>query len=91
VRRVLAARVAELGHFQTASGGLLVLGRRVVAVLALGALHGDDFAHCLLLLSWPTTTVGEQLAWSSESRRLTRRDAGLEAPAALVPEVVVLG
>jgi hypothetical protein len=57
VRRVLAARVAKLFELKTARGGLLVLGRRVVAVLTIGALEGDDFAHCLLLLSWPTTSV----------------------------------
>ena len=45
VRCVLAARVAELLHLQTAGRRLLVLGRRVVAVLAIGALHRDDFAH----------------------------------------------
>jgi hypothetical protein len=45
VRRVLTARVAELLELQTTGRGLLVLGRRVVAVLAIGALKGDDFAH----------------------------------------------
>ena len=47
MRRVLAAGVAELGELQTAGGRLLVLGRRVVAVLALGALESDNFAHCV--------------------------------------------
>ena len=58
--RVLAARVAKLGHLETAGGGLLVLRRRVVAILTGRALQCDDFAHLVLLLSWPTTSVGEQ-------------------------------
>jgi hypothetical protein len=59
---VLAACVAELGELEAAGGRLLVLGGRVVAVLALGALEGDDLAHGSLLLSWPATSAGKQLA-----------------------------
>ena len=48
VRLVLAAVPAELLHFQTLGGRLLVLGRRVVPVLALRALERDDVSrHCL--------------------------------------------
>jgi hypothetical protein len=47
---VLAAMPAELLQFQPLGGGLLILGRRVVPVLALGALERNDVAgHCLLL------------------------------------------
>ena len=45
---VLAAAPAVLLQLQTARHGLLVLGRGVVALLALRALHCDDFPHCLL-------------------------------------------
>jgi len=47
---VLAAGVAELGEFEAASRGLLVLGCRVVSVLALRALKSDDFAHVFFLV-----------------------------------------
>jgi hypothetical protein len=50
VRVVLSAVRAELLHFKTASGGLLVLGARVVPVLALGALERNDFSWHFLLL-----------------------------------------
>jgi hypothetical protein len=49
VVRVLAAGIAELRELQAASGRLLVLRRRVVPVLALGALQCNDFAHLLIL------------------------------------------
>jgi hypothetical protein len=42
---VLAAAVTELLELETAGGRLLVLGRRVVPLLALGALQCDDFPH----------------------------------------------
>jgi hypothetical protein len=42
---VLAAALTELLHLETIRRGLLVLRRRVVALLALGALHGNDFPH----------------------------------------------
>src|SRR5947209_5743646 len=50
VRRMLAAGVAKLLELETASRGLLVLGRRVVTVLAVRALERDDFAHFVVLL-----------------------------------------
>lgn len=43
---MLAARIAELGELETAGGGLLVLCRGIVSVLAVRALKGNDFAHC---------------------------------------------
>ena len=42
---VLAARIAKLGELETARGGLLVLGGRIVPVLAHRALQGYDLAH----------------------------------------------
>jgi hypothetical protein len=41
---VLSAVRAELLHFQTASGRLLVFGAGVVPVFALAALERDDFS-----------------------------------------------
>jgi hypothetical protein len=49
VRLVATATLAELGKLQTASGRLLVLGRCVVALFALGALQCHDFPHFLIL------------------------------------------
>src|SRR5689334_6555441 len=49
---VLTAVPAELLHFQTVRGSLLVFGRRVVPVLALRTLERNDVAwHALLLLT----------------------------------------
>ena len=45
---VLAARITELRKLKTASGGLLVLGRRVIPVFAVRALKSDNFAHWIL-------------------------------------------
>jgi hypothetical protein len=42
--RVFAALTAELVELQALSGRLAVLGRRVVLVLAVGALELNDFA-----------------------------------------------
>ncbi len=58
--RVLAARVAELRELQTASGGLLVLGRGVVPVLALRTLQGNDLAHGYIL-----SCVANHLGWQA--------------------------
>ena len=41
---VLPAKRAELLHFETLGGRLLVFGARIVPVLALGALERDDFS-----------------------------------------------
>jgi hypothetical protein len=49
VRLVLAAIRAELAQFDPLGGGLLILGLRIVAVLALTALEGNDFTHFVSL------------------------------------------
>ena len=86
VRRVLAAGIAELAELEPARGGLLVLGRRVVAVLAIGALQCDDLAHCVCSPN-VASHLGWQAAWQIEPEPTapahpTRRDAGHTAPAA---------
>ena len=45
MRSVLAAELAELVHLDATCGRLLVLGRRVVPVLAITALQRNDFSH----------------------------------------------
>src|SRR5438034_5256480 len=45
MRRVLAAEPAELAQLDTLGRLLLVLGRRVVAPLAVGARERDDVPH----------------------------------------------
>jgi hypothetical protein len=47
VRLVLTAAITELLELETPSGRLFVLRRRVVALLALGALQCDNFPHLL--------------------------------------------
>ena len=49
MRLVLAAALAKLLQLETARNGLLVLRRRVVPLLALGAFHRNDFPHVLIL------------------------------------------
>jgi len=44
MRFVRTAIRAELLELEATSGGLLVLGVRVIAVLTLRALKGDDFS-----------------------------------------------
>jgi hypothetical protein len=56
VVRVLAAGVAELRELEPASGRLLVLRRRVIPVLALGALQCNDFAHLFILTDFVETS-----------------------------------
>jgi hypothetical protein len=51
------AEGAELLQFQPLGLGLLVLGLTVVLVLALGALHCNDFAHLTRSL-WSLAVVG---------------------------------
>ena len=46
---VAAATLAKLLKLKTASGRLLVLGRGIVALFALGALQCDDFPHLRIL------------------------------------------
>jgi hypothetical protein len=42
---MLSAVAAEFLQFQTFRSGLLVFGRRIVPVLALGALEGDNLSR----------------------------------------------
>ncbi len=46
---MLAAAIAELRELQTASGRLFVLRRRVIALLTLRALQGNNFTHPYIL------------------------------------------
>ena len=63
MRRVLAAGVAELRELEAPGGRLLILGGGIVPVFALRALQCDDLAHWVsLLLTWPATSAGKQLA-----------------------------
>jgi hypothetical protein len=49
VHLVLAAAITKLLQLKTAGYGLLVLRRRVIALLALRAFQRDDFPHCVSL------------------------------------------
>jgi hypothetical protein len=49
MRGVLAAAITELLELETASGRLLILRRRVVALFALPALQCNNFPHFLIL------------------------------------------
>jgi hypothetical protein len=69
VNLVLAAAVTELLELQTASGRLLVLRRRVVALLALGALQCNDFPHPAIL-----SVVSFQSSVVSSKRRAFQTD-----------------
>jgi hypothetical protein len=44
MNRVLAALAAELAEFQPSRRGLFVLGRRVIAVLAITALQRNNLS-----------------------------------------------
>jgi len=78
---VLTARIAKLRHLETARGRLLVLRRRVVTILTGRALQCNNFAHLFYFLSSLASHLGWQAACLGSL--LTRRDAGLGAPAAL--------
>jgi hypothetical protein len=60
MRRVLAAGVAKLGELEPACGGLLVLRRRIVPVLAIRTLQGNDLAHGYFL-----SNVASHLGWQA--------------------------
>jgi hypothetical protein len=53
MNRVLAVMTAELLQFQLLRHGLLVLVRRVIPTLALGALQRDDFSSLARHLCYP--------------------------------------
>jgi hypothetical protein len=68
VIRVLAARIAKLRELEAASSRLLILRRRIVPVLALGALQCDDFAHLCILTDFSDLCLGREIL-RCESRR----------------------
>jgi len=74
---MFAAEVAELLELETSGGGLLVLGRRVVPVLTVRALEGNDFAHDVA-----PSNVTNHNGWQAVvlGLLLTRRDAGCDGP-----------
>src|ERR1700687_4478634 len=55
--RVLAAEAAELAQLEPLARLLPVLGRAVIAALALGARHRDDFSHALDPGPWPPASA----------------------------------
>ena len=55
---VLAAALTELGELEAASGRLFVLRRRVIALLTLATLQGDNFTHLLILPDFPAFLAG---------------------------------
>ena len=57
---MLPARVAKLGELQPSRGRLLVLRRRIVPVLAIRTLQGNDLAHGYFLSS-----VASHLGWQA--------------------------
>ncbi len=80
--RVLTANFAELRHLQTPGCRLFVLRCRVVPVLAIGTLQGNDLAHGEYFLSSLASHLGWRAAYPMDRTfHLTRRDAGHKAPA----------
>ena len=49
MRGVLPAAITKLRELETASGRLLILRRRVIALLTLAALQCDNFTHPFIL------------------------------------------
>ncbi len=88
---VLTAGIAELRKLQTTRRRLLVLGRRVIAVLANRALQSDDLAHDESSLVWPATSAGKQLISQSTFRPFDTPRRRVEAPATFIPEIVLRG
>jgi hypothetical protein len=68
MRRVLPACIAELRELQPTGRGLLVLGSRIVPVLAIRALKRNDFAHDVTPSEWSATSADKQLDSSPEQR-----------------------
>jgi hypothetical protein len=59
---VLATRIAKLPRLHAFGVLLLVLGRRVVAVLAIAALQRNDFSHDLIpSLTQPSIREGKSV------------------------------
>ena len=64
MRLVLAAAATKLLELQAARGRLLVLGRRVIPLLALGALQCHNFPHILYLFNpskFPDASFGTSI------------------------------
>ena len=83
VRMMLAAERAELAQFQPLRGSFLVLGRGVIAILALRALKSNDLArHLIAPLDSVSTRAGRTCpkptarpVWNAPEQ-LTVRKAG---------------
>ena len=83
VRLVLSAMRAELAQFQPLRGSFLVLGRGVIAILALRALKSNDLArHLIAPLDSVSTRAGRTCpkptarpVWNAPEQ-LTVRKAG---------------
>jgi hypothetical protein len=67
---VLAAGIAELRELQTAGGRLLVLRRRVIPVLALGALQCNNFAHLSILTDFAENHASSDKPFILISKRM---------------------
>jgi hypothetical protein len=52
MRSVAATEAAKLLELQLLRGILLVLGGRIIALLALGAGKRDDVSHCVVPYFW---------------------------------------
>jgi hypothetical protein len=72
---VLPAVPAELFHFQALGSGLLVLGGRIVAILALGALERDDVARHSVT---PQKTASTGSVWVSNRRRALKKAGAVD-------------
>src|SRR4051812_39957871 len=66
MRRVLAARAAELAEFQPARRGLLVLGGGVIAVLAITALQRNNLSRHRLIPFRVLSRMGREALSGSE-------------------------
>ena len=73
VRGVLPAAITKLLELEAARGRLLVLRRRVVALLALATLQCNNFPHLLILPDFRVLPV-----FLDDGR--ARRPAGAKAP-----------
>jgi len=84
MRRVLAARPAELAEFQPARRGLFVFGRGVIAILAITALQSNNLSRHL---SFPFVCLADEprglvhvKAWKSAKFRSPRIVPPLSGP-----------
>jgi hypothetical protein len=64
---MLAAAVTELLELETAGGRLLVLGRRVVPLLALSALQCHNFPHFSILTDFQLSVFSCQFSVATQS------------------------